>query len=104
MADFSMLDTEFTIWGPTFVDKGGNPVTKPPQGASIVYTTDNPAILQLTQQGLDVRVGSGSIGTASITATPGGTISGFPAVTATIEILETEPNALNMSFGTPQPE
>lgn len=113
MADLTLLDTEFRKWSPTFVDAGHNP-TDAPAGAQIVYTTDNANILLLSftppaaHQELPtlaadgsegIYVGSGTLGTAAVTATPGGPISGFPIVSASVEVIATAASALNMTFG-----
>ena len=118
MADFSMLDTEFALWGPTYVDKGGNPTTTPPQGATATYSTDNPEIVKfqftspdggtsvdLNPDGSEgTYIGSGKIGTATVTITGGGTASAFPPESASVEIAGTEAGAFNMTFGTPKTE
>ena len=118
MADFTMLDTEFTQWSPTYVDKGGNPTTTPPAGATAAYSTDNPGVLLLQFTSPDggvspdlnpdgsqgTYIGSGSIGTATVTVTGGGTASGFPAESASVEVTGTEAGSFNMTFGTPKTE
>lgn len=113
MADFTMKDTEFRKWSPTWVDAGHNPVSAP-TGAQITFNTDNPAILQLSfsppaahpelptlnADGSEgIYVGSGSIGTANVTAVPGGTIASFATETASVEVEATSASATNMTFG-----
>lgn len=113
MADLTLLDTEFRKWSPTFVDAGHNPTNSPP-GAQIVYTTDNASVLLLSftpptahpelptlaADGSEgVYVGSGAVGVAAVSATPGGSIGGFPPSSASVEVIATAASSMNMTFG-----
>jgi hypothetical protein len=115
MAKFTMLDTEFRKLSPTFVSKGGNPVP-PPEGATVEYETDDGSLLQLSKtppgnhpelpvlsdDGLQgVYVGSGGIGATMVRAIPKGTIEHWENEEHEVEILGTEPDQLNTTFGDP---
>lgn len=118
MAALELLDTEMRRWSPTFVDKGHNPVPAP-AGATIAYATDDANILQLSftppagrtdlptlsDDGLEgIYVGSGAIGTATVTATPGGTMATASPQNASVTVKESQVGQVNMTFGDPLEE
>lgn len=119
MADtFPMLDTEFVLWSPTYIDEGDNPTTTPPVGVTATFSTDHPEIFRLQFTSPDngespdlnpdgsqgTYIGSNGLGIASATVVGGGTAAGYPSESVTGEVKETAPKAFNMTLGTPKRE
>lgn len=85
-----------------WTDEVGNPTTTPP-GASVVYTVDNAALINLTDNGdgTAIAAATGTLGTANVHAVANAI--GFPELTADLQIVVVAGLAerFNIVAGTP---
>lgn len=90
------------------VDQGGNLYAELPPGATIDYSSDNPAVCNPTPLpgGVSARLNSGDVGTCTVKATFGGTLQGpaFAERTGTVEVVHSEPAGAQLSVGDEEDE
>jgi hypothetical protein len=80
-----MADKKVTLSG-SYTDEVGNPVS-PPDGATVTYTVDDPAVINLTDNGdgTAVAAATGTLGTATVHAEA--TAPGVPTMTGDLAIV-----------------
>ena len=90
------------------VDQDGQRYQALPPGATLDATSDNTAVCNPVPLpgGVSWMLGSGQVGSATITVTPGGTLTGdaFAARDGRVTVVNSEPTAFNLTVGEEEPE
>lgn len=97
-----MADKKVTL-SATFTDEAGNP-TSTPDGAAVTYTVDNPAVINLTDNGdgTAVAAAAGTLGTATVHADA--SAPGMPAMTGDLAIVVVAGLAERLDIAAGEPE
>lgn len=101
--DVQITDTNQRTMFSGLVDQDGQAFTALPPGATLDASSSDVAVCNPIPQpgGVSWVLGSGKIGTATITVTPGGTLTGdaFAPRTGQVTIVAGEPAAFQLSVG-----
>lgn len=90
------------------VDQDGQAYTSMPPGGTMTFESSDVAVVNPVPLpgGLSAELGSGKVGTAVITVTPGGSLTGeaFAAREGQITVVNSEPTAFSLTLGDEQDE
>ena len=101
-----MTDRQKVAVGCTILDEDGQAYPSLPEGGTLTFESSNPAVADVVVRpdGLNADIGSGQVGTADITITPGGTLASFPVDVVHVNVKLSAPGSLNTSVGAPEAE
>lgn len=102
----TMTDRQKVDVGVTVLDEDGQPITELPPGASVSFTSSDDAVasLELHDDGMNATVRSGKVGSATITVHAEGFATALPDDTLSVGVVNSAPNSLNTTVGTPTDE
>lgn len=89
-------------------DQGGNDFLELPPGATIDYSSSNPAVCNPSPNagGMSARLPSGEVGEAEITVTPGGSLTGdtFAPRVGKVTVVHSDPSSFNLEISDEEDE
>jgi hypothetical protein len=102
-ASITMTNLQKVGAGVSIVDADGQPFSTLPPGVTVDFVSSDPAVAAVTvlADGMNIEVGSGQVGTATVTAT-----ATFPDATVfsdtlAVAVQNSAPGSVNFTVGTP---